>query len=92
MKSLCFPKIARNLLLFVWSSCHCGCQLEGSDIKRDGWVPCVIICHFEKTQKKRYLEYDNFSSDQPRYNTTKKNLAYNIALHILSPVLTRVSS
>ena len=74
MKSLCFPKIARNLLLFVWSSCHCGCQPERSNIKRDGWVFCFIICHFKKTQKKRYLEYDNFSSDQPRYNTKKNPL------------------
>ena len=51
MKSLCFGKRSGNLVLFVWSSCHCGCQREGSDIKRDGWVPCVIICHFGKNSK-----------------------------------------
>ena len=51
MESLCFAKRARNLVLFLWSSCHCGCQWEGSDIKRDGWVSCFIICHFGRNSK-----------------------------------------
>ena len=51
MKSLCFAKRARNLVLFVWPSCYCGCQRERSDIKRDGWVSCFIICHFGKNSK-----------------------------------------
>ena len=51
MKSLCFAKRARNQLLFVWSSCHCGCQREGSDIKRDGWASCFVICHFGSNLK-----------------------------------------
>ena len=45
-----------------------------------------------KTQKKRYLQHDNFISHTTllRY---EKTLAYNIALHILSSsVLTRLSS
>ena len=48
MKSLCFAKRAGNVVLFVWFSCHCGCQREGSDSKRDGWVSSFIICHFGK--------------------------------------------
>ena len=51
MKSLCFAKRARNLVLFVWPSCYCRCQRERSDIKRDGWVSCFIICHFGKNSK-----------------------------------------
>ena len=51
MKSLCFAKRARNQLLFVWSSCHCECQREGSDIKRDGWASCFVICHFGRNLK-----------------------------------------
>ena len=51
MKYLYFAKRARNLVLFVWSGCHCGCQWEGSDIKRDGWVSCFIICHFGRNSK-----------------------------------------
>ena len=51
MESLCFAKRARNLVPFVWSSCHCGCPREGSDIKRDGWVSCFIICHFGRNSK-----------------------------------------
>ena len=51
MKSLCFAKGAGNLVLFVWFSGHCGCQQEGSDIKRDGWVSCLIICHFNRNSK-----------------------------------------
>ena len=57
-------------VLLVWSNCHCGCQRVGSDIKRDGWVSCFIICHFGQepapasveTRKKRYLEHDSFIS------------------------------
>ena len=77
MKSLCFAKRARNLVLFVWSSCHCGYQQEGSYIKRDGWLSCFIICCFiislVETQKKRHLEHDNFIS-HINLDTTQKKL------------------
>ena len=55
MKSLCFAKRARNLLLFVWSSCHCGCERGESDVKRDGWVSCFIICHFGRNSKEAMI-------------------------------------
>ena len=73
MKSLCFAKRARNLVLFVWSSCHCGYQQEGSYIKRDGWLSCFIICFFGRNSKKRHLEHDNFIS-HINLDTTQKKL------------------
>ena len=77
--------------MFMWSSCHCGCQREGSDIKRDGWVSCFIICHFGKTQKRRHSEHDNVIS-HINLTQNEKTLAYSIAPHILSSsVLTRLS-
>ena len=92
MKSLCFAKRAGNVVLFVWSSCHQGCQREGSDSKRDGWVPCFIICHFGKNSAEAIFRTRQlYFSHHPCYNT-KKTLAYNIALNILSSVLTRLSS
>ena len=57
MKSLCFAKRARNLALFVWSSCHCGCQREGR-----GGCPVSSFGTLVKTQKKRYLEHDDLIS------------------------------
>ena len=51
MKSLCFAKRAMNLGMFVWFSCHCGCQQEESDIARDVWLSCFIICHFGRNSK-----------------------------------------
>ena len=87
MKSLCFAKRARNLALFVWSSCHCGCQREGT-----GGCPVSSFGTLVKTQKKRYLEHDDLISHTTLLQY-EKTLAYNITLQILSSsVLTRLSS
>ena len=40
-----------NPVLFMRSKCHCGCEREGSNIKRDGNVSCFIICHCGKIPK-----------------------------------------
>ena len=41
-----------NPVPFVSSIYHCGCEREGSGIKRDGWVSCFIICHCGKKKEK----------------------------------------
>ena len=74
MKSLCFAKRARNLVPFVWSSCHCGCQREGSYIKREGGCPVSSFATLVETQKKRHLEHDNFISHINLDTIQKKNL------------------
>ena len=51
-----------NPVLFLRSICHCGCEREGSDIKRDGWVSCFIICHCSKKKSKWRLKRDNLIS------------------------------
>ena len=51
MKSPCFAKRAMNLGMFVSFSCYCGCQQEESDIARDGWMSCFIICDFGRNSK-----------------------------------------
>ena len=54
MKSLCFAKRARDLVLFVWSSCHCGRQLEGVILKGTGGCSVSSFATLVKTQKKRH--------------------------------------
>ena len=72
MKYLYFAKRARNLVLFVWSSRHCGYQQEGSYIKRDGWLSCFIICFFGRNSKEATLRTRQlYFSHQPRHNTKK---------------------
>ena len=50
-----------SLVPLVRSSCHCGCEREGSDIKRDGWVSCFLFATVVKNSK-WHLQHDNFIS------------------------------
>ena len=65
MKSLCFAKRARNLVPFVWSSCHCGIVgVNEKEVlsKGTGGCPVSSFATLVETQKKRHLEHDNFIS------------------------------
>ena len=64
-----------NPVLFLRSICHCGCEREGSDIKRDGWVSCFIICHCGK--KKIKVAFKTWQLDffhHPRYTHVRKTI------------------
>ena len=92
IKSLCFAKRDRNLVLFLWSSCHCGCQREGRISKGTGGFPVSSLATLVKTEKKRYLEDDDLIPHTTLLQY-EKTLAYNITLQILlSSVLSRLSS
>ena len=51
----------RNPVPFVSSRCHCGCEREGSNIKRDGKGPASSFATVVKNLK-WHLEHDNFTS------------------------------
>ena len=80
------------------SSCLCGLVVivgvNKKGVISKGMVGCPVssFATLIETQKKRYLEHDNFISHTTLLQYPK-TLAYNIALHILSSsVLTRLSS
>ena len=74
MKSLCFAKRARNLVLFVWSSCHLGVNEKEVISKREGGCPVSSFATLVETQKKRHLEHDNFISHINLDTMQKKKL------------------
>ena len=57
---------------FVRCSCHCGCEREGSDIKRDGKVSCFIICHCGKKPKVAFRTWQLHFLHHPRYTHVRK--------------------
>ena len=68
-----------NPVPFVSSRCHCGCEREGSDIKRDGKVSCFIICHIifsssflGKKSKVAFRTWQLHFLHHPRYTHVRK--------------------
>ena len=43
-----------NQVPFVRSGCCCGCERDGSDIKRNRKAFCFIICHLGKNKKSKW--------------------------------------
>ena len=69
-----------------------GVNEKGVISKGTGGFPVLSFATLLKTQKKQYIEHDNFISHTTLLQY-EKLLAYNIALHILSSsVLTKLSS
>ena len=60
MKSLCFAKRARNLVLFVRSSCHCGVKEKGTISKEKGGCPVSSFANL--ATKRKYLRLQHSPS------------------------------
>ena len=65
------------------SSCYGGCEREGSDIKRDGWVSFFIICHCGKkklkvaftTRQLQFFHHPHYTHVRKTKNNKKPSLA-----------------
>ena len=63
-----------NLVPFVRSGCHCGCEREGSNIKRSGKVSCFIICHCGKKPKVAFGTSQLHFLHHPRHTHVRKTI------------------